>query len=247
LENSDKVSTGIERLDALLKGGLPQKSNILIQGPPFVGKDVVINRYVLTGLAKGEPAIFVTTDKTVEDKVAELMKMDPKYPEYEKEGLIAFVDTYSVNIGSKERRANTEYVDSPVNLNAISLAISNAQKRFMGNFEHHRIVFRSVSTLITYINAVAIFRFLQILCGRSKQAGATSMYMLESGMHSEGDMQMIQHIMDGVLEFREDDKTLKTLMRVQGSGDAFTREWIEYKFTNKEFDIVGSFMERRIK
>ncbi|PKK81373.1 MAG: hypothetical protein CVT47_02765 [Thermoplasmata archaeon HGW-Thermoplasmata-2] len=241
------ISTGIERLDALLKGGIPQKSSMLVQGPPFIGKDLILDRYALSGLSKGEPAIFVITDKTVEEMVAELTKLDPKYPEYEKKGLVALVDTYSVNIGSKERRENTEYVDSPVNLNAISLAIGNAQKRFVDKYPNHRIVFRSISTLITYINAIAIFRFLQILCGRSKQAGATSMFTIESGMHSESDLQMIKHVMDGAIEFKEDGKTLKTLLRVQGVGEAVTRDWVEYKFGGNDLEIVGSFMERRIK
>ncbi|MCJ7516564.1 MAG: hypothetical protein MUO18_01190, partial [Methanomassiliicoccales archaeon] len=41
-----KVKTGNDRLDDLLLGGIPFGSNILVHGPPFVGKEVMMNQFM---------------------------------------------------------------------------------------------------------------------------------------------------------------------------------------------------------
>ncbi|HDP96220.1 MAG TPA: hypothetical protein ENN25_00795, partial [Euryarchaeota archaeon] len=60
----EKVKTGIMRLDDLLIGGLPFGANVLIYGPAFTGKEVLVNCFVAEGLRKGVPTVWVTTEKT---------------------------------------------------------------------------------------------------------------------------------------------------------------------------------------
>jgi KaiC/GvpD/RAD55 family RecA-like ATPase len=163
------MDTGVRRLDDMLDGGLPVNSCTLIYGPPFIGKEVLTRLFFLSGLRQGIPGILIVTGTAASDVRQQLALLDPKYPEWEKAGLAQFVDTYSKSIGAEDDSPVTEYVDGPVNLNAISLAVNNAQRKIIGEHATHRLVFDSVSTLVTYTNAQTTFRFLQVLVGKAKR------------------------------------------------------------------------------
>lgn len=50
--NSKKLSTGIEGLDTLLLGGLPEKRTILVVGGPGSGKSILCTQFLKEGLEK---------------------------------------------------------------------------------------------------------------------------------------------------------------------------------------------------
>ncbi|PKK86200.1 MAG: hypothetical protein CVT48_02150 [Thermoplasmata archaeon HGW-Thermoplasmata-1] len=241
------VKSGVPRLDELLRGGFPDNSNILIYGAPFTGKAEMILQFILQGLAEGVPGIIVSTDKTASDIKADLARIDPGFQKYDDDGLVHYIDVYSVSIGSEQRINNAEYVDSPVNLNAMALAMNKVQDKLKGKYERHCIAFNSISTLVTYTNPVTTFRFIQILSGKCKRLGATTLHTLEEGMHEEMEVQMFKHLTDGVIELKENEKDLKTYLHVQGMGEVVTRDWVEYKNSSKGVELVGSFSTGRIR
>ena len=243
--NGIKAKTGIGRLDELLRGGIPLQSNILVYGPPFIGKDVLLNRFALTGLKEGIPAIFVMTDKSFSNVRNEMEGINKSFLEYEEEDLIRYVDAYSTSIGIEEKNPYVQYVDSLVNLDGISTAINKAQRDLAKKSGSHRMVFQSISTPIIYKDIREVFRFLQVICGECKMAGATSLFSMEEGMHEYSEVQTMKHLMDGVIEFSEED--LRMRLRVQGCS-AITRNWIEYEYEkdHDEIRITGAFKMGRI-
>lgn len=242
---TEKVETGVKRLDDLLEGGLPPTSTTLVHGPAFLGKEVLARLFFLRGLSLGQPGIFILTGQAASDVRAQLTAMEPRYPQWERDGLAHFVDAYSRSIGAEDDHAYAEYVDGPVNLNAISLAVSNAQRKVIPDHPHHRMVFDSVSTLVTYTNAQTTFRFLQVLVGKAKRAGATSLLLLQAGMHAEPEVQTFKHLVDGIVEIRAESAANQ--LHVLGIGVTESRGWVEYRFTDKTFDVVGSFAAGRIR
>lgn len=240
----NRLHTGIARLDELLDGGLPAGSATLVYGPPFIGKEVLTRTFLLEGAREGVPAVLVLTNAAASDVAIELAAMDPRYHEYEKAGLIHFVDTYSKSIGAEGELPNAEYLDGPVNINALALAVGNVQRKLIAKHASHRLVFDSISTLIAYTNPQTAFRFLQVLVGKAKRAGATSLLLLDQGMHTDAEVQMLKHLMDGVAELKPNDS--KFAMKVEGAGVTEARGWIEYRFTATEFEITGSFATGRI-
>ena len=240
-----RVETGIKRLDEMLDGGLQESSTTLVYGPPFAGKEVLTTLFFLHGLAQGIPGIMVLTGEAASDVRQRLAKIDPAFPEYERRGLVHFIDTYSRSIGAEDDNPNCEYVDGPVNLNAVSLAVNNAQRKIITEHQHHRLVFDSVSTLVTYTNAQTTFRFLQVLVGKAKRAGATSLLLLELGMHADPEVQTFKHLCDGIVELKQDGP--QTTLHVLGAGITESRGWVEYRFTEKTFDLTGSFAAGRIR
>lgn len=65
-EYSDRINTGIERLDELLSGGLPQNSITLVSGTPGSGKTIMCFHYIAEGLKNGEKCLFLASDERID-------------------------------------------------------------------------------------------------------------------------------------------------------------------------------------
>jgi hypothetical protein len=63
-------------------------------------------------------------------------------------------------------------------------------------------------------------------------------------MHTEQQLESIQHQMTGALMFKTEKQ--KTMLCVQGVTDAQTRDWVDYRHTNKAL-MVGAFSLERIR
>ena len=66
-ECKDRVNTGIEKLDVLLSGGLPNKSVTLVSGTPGSGKTILCYHYLWQGLNNNEKCLYLTSDERVEN------------------------------------------------------------------------------------------------------------------------------------------------------------------------------------
>lgn len=240
----EKVKTGTGRLDDLMLGGVPFGSSILVYGPPFTGKEVVINAFIAEGLKKGIPCIWVITDKLPSEIREEMMFIISGYEEYEKMGLVKYVDAYSKSIGEVKLEPNISYIDEPTDFPGILRAVDTVAKELCVKHKYYRLGFRSVSTLIAYLESQAAFKNLQPFIGRRKRERAVAMYSIEKGMHSDQDIQMIGSIMDGAFEFKVEQ--LRTYLCVKGIGNVQSRAWIEYTYS-KQGLAMGSFTLEHIR
>jgi len=240
----EKVKTGIPRLDDLMFGGIPFGSNVSVYGPAYVGKEVVVSLFIAEGLKKGLPVIWVLTDKGPGDIREEMAFVLPGYDEYEKLGLVKYVDAYSKSMGAETNDPNTTYIDDPTDhhsiLKAVDALAAEAKKKHSG----YRLAFRSISTLIAYLDPTTTFKFLQPFVGRRKRDKAVAMYVIEKGMHEEQEIQMLGSLMDGSFEFKVEQ--LKSFLSVKGVCDVQSRGWIRYTYTKSGVSI-GSFSLDHIK
>jgi KaiC/GvpD/RAD55 family RecA-like ATPase len=234
----EKVKTGSPRLDDLLLGGIPFGSNVLIYGPPFTGKEVLLNAFMAEGLKKGIPVLWIVTEKSPREIREEMMFVVSGYEEYEKLGLVRYVDAYSRSMGDESQDPYAEYIESPTDYESIQKAIENAAKAFKEKHKYYRVGFRSISTLIAYLDPGTAFRFLSPVVGRRKRDGAVGMYTIEKGVHGEQEIQMIGSLMDGMIEFKIEN--LNTFLSVKGICDVQSRAFIRYSATKSSITI-GSF------
>lgn len=63
----EKVSTGIEGLDYILKGGLPKNRLYLVQGNPGTGKTTIGLQFLIEGERKGERGLYITLSESREE------------------------------------------------------------------------------------------------------------------------------------------------------------------------------------
>ncbi|MGA1873527.1 MAG: ATPase domain-containing protein [Thermoplasmatota archaeon] len=238
-DDLNRVRTGVRRFDDLCYGGFQHNSNFILFGPAYSGRRTFTNLFIAEGLKKGIPTIYVVTQHTPTEVKDSLRTIIPKVDAYEEKGLIKYIDLYSKSMGITDEYPNTIYVEKPTDLDAIENAIGEFQAEFKDKHPYHKIVFFSVSTLLTYIEPLNIFRFFQVLNAKNKRNNAVSVYVVDTGMHKASDIQTLKHTMTGFIEFKLDD--LKYYLRVEGGGDVMSRAWIEYTFTDKTFDLRGSF------
>jgi KaiC/GvpD/RAD55 family RecA-like ATPase len=235
----NRVRTGVRRFDDLCYGGFEPNSNFILYGPAYSGRSTFTNLYISEGLKKGIPTIYITTQHTPAEIKEQLRRLIPKVDIYEEKGLIKYIDLYSKSMGIPDIIPNTIYIEKPTDLDALENAIQTYQNEFKGKYAYHKIVFFSLSTLLTYVEPLSIFRFFQILNAKNKRANAVSLYVIDTGMHDQSVIQTLKHVMTGFIEFKLED--LKYYLRLEGGGDVMSRAWIEYSFTDKTFDLRGSF------
>ncbi|MEW5760198.1 MAG: ATPase domain-containing protein [Candidatus Thermoplasmatota archaeon] len=234
----EKVKTGNTRLDDLLLGGIPMGTNVLIIGPPFIGKETLVDTFIIDGLVKGIPCIIVTTDASPLEIKEEMKYILPIIDEYERIGLLKYVDVYTRVMGLDEKNENAEYVDHPTDYIKIMDAIEKIVSKFKDKYATYRLVVRSISTFITYSEPAITYRFLQSITGRCKRSKIVALYALDKGMHTETEVQTIGHLMDGSIEMKSEG--IKTYLSVQGICEVQSRAWIQYTYSRKWINI-GSF------
>ncbi len=66
-KNVERCDTGIRELDALLAGGFPRGSMILLAGKSGTGKSFFGLRFLLQGAIRGEPGLYVSMEDSEEE------------------------------------------------------------------------------------------------------------------------------------------------------------------------------------
>jgi circadian clock protein KaiC len=65
--NRRRLSSGVEGLDALLGGGIPEGDSLLVAGPSGTGKSVLATQFIAEGLRHGEPGIVAIFEERPEE------------------------------------------------------------------------------------------------------------------------------------------------------------------------------------
>jgi KaiC/GvpD/RAD55 family RecA-like ATPase len=238
---ANKVKTGVQRLDDLLMGGVPLGTNLLINAPSHTGKDLLGRLLAAEGLKKGVPVLWILSDKATSTVREEMTVVLPSYGEYEKKGLVRYVDLYSSSLGitTADPLVKLLSMDDKSLLENLGKAVDEVAVEFKQKSEYYRCIFETISTVTTYLDDVSsTFRFLQPFVGKRKRDRAVSYYMVDTGMHGESDLQVLEHMMDGSVNLKVDQ--LKTYLSVKGLTEVQSRAWIQYSFTKKVFNM-GSF------
>ncbi len=93
-----KIPTGIGKLDELLKGGLPQKSVILISGPTGSGKTVFAYQFLIKGVEEGDKCILVSSSESPAFLRSYIESFDLMHISTK----MTIVDAYSASIGKSK-------------------------------------------------------------------------------------------------------------------------------------------------
>jgi KaiC/GvpD/RAD55 family RecA-like ATPase len=235
-----RVKSGIRRLDDLLYGGFPVGAQMLVNGPAHTGKDVLARLFSVEGLKLEIPSIWIVTDSTWNQVRDDLAALYPRYAEAEKAGMVRFIDLYSRSVGSAVNSPNVRLLSSTDKgvLDQLTQSVNSISEELKETFPSYRLIFESVSTLTAYLDSAATFRFLQPLIGRRKIDQSVGYYLLDRGMHSDSDLETLEHMVDGSINLKIEQ--LKTFLSVKGVGETQSRAWIGYTFTKRSINL-GSF------
>jgi circadian clock protein KaiC len=88
----ERLSPGIEGLDLVMHGGLPCKRLTLVTGTAGSGKTLLAVQYLADGIARGEPAVFVTFEERPEAIRQNFRSFGWDIGTWQERGLWSFVD-----------------------------------------------------------------------------------------------------------------------------------------------------------
>lgn len=245
----DRVKSGTPRLDDLLLGGTPMESQVLFVGPAFVGKEIGILNFIAEGLRSGVPCILITTSRPPSEISKDLGPILPSFREYEQLGLVKWVDgSTPMPEGNRKTplvEGNTYVVQGAGDYEGILKAISMAEKEFdQEDSTYFRLAYMTLSTSLTQGNDKEAMRFVQRMVNRMRKTSSVAVYAIERGMHSDQQIEAVEHQMDGAIHFKVEGQ--KNQLCVEGICDVQTRDWVDYKYTNRAL-MIGSFMLERIR
>lgn len=90
---NERISSGLPRLDAMLRGGYYRGSNILISGAPGTAKSTLSGLFVAAACERGERALYVNFDEGPTQIVRNLASVGIPLARHEKSGLLKIYST----------------------------------------------------------------------------------------------------------------------------------------------------------
>lgn len=177
----DRVDIGIEGLDEMVQGGVPERSLIVVLGAAGTGKTTFGLQFLNEGLNSGEKCVYITLEETKDSLIDAATEKGWPYDEYVEAGDLAIVDL------------------DPVEMANSLASIRNDLPRLVGEFDAERLVLDSVSLLEMMYDDQAerrteVFDFTKAL----KQAGVTTMLTSEA---NEGNPYASRY---GIIEYLTD-------------------------------------------
>ena len=176
-----RVDLGIEGLDEMIQGGVPERSLLVAMGAAGTGKTTFGLQYLQRGLEKDQKAIYISLEESRDDVVQAATEKGWSFDEYLENDELAIVDL------------------DPIEMANSLTSIRGDLPRLVDAFDAERLVLDSVSLLeMMYDNQAErrteIFDFTRAL----KKAGVTTMLTSEA---SEGNPYASRH---GIIEYLTD-------------------------------------------
>ncbi len=232
-----RKTTGIPGLDAMIQGGIPAGCCILITGDPGTGKTTFCKQFVLEGLVKGEPCIWISTNKSFEELINDFkitgVDITPFLERF------FFIDCYSFRSGSMKKRERVFFVKSIADLNVLLSVFKQVLAQAGINGKGGRIIIDSFSDFISFSDEKQALSFLERVSGVIKGSNSVALIVLESGLHKKRVVTSVDYFTDGRISLAV--REYKRFLRVPRlARTAHPLNWIEFKI---EKGIVLKFAE----
>ncbi|MBU0725292.1 MAG: circadian clock protein KaiC [Alphaproteobacteria bacterium] len=102
---TDRVSTGVERLDTMLGGGYYRATTILISGSPGTAKSTLSGAFTLAACQRGEKALYYSFDEAAEQILRNFKSVAIDLAPYIESGLLHMKGSRAFNVSAEEHFA----------------------------------------------------------------------------------------------------------------------------------------------
>ncbi|MFB6106379.1 MAG: KaiC domain-containing protein [Halobacteriaceae archaeon] len=222
-----RIDVGIEGLDEMIQGGVPERSLLVVLGGAGTGKTTFGLQFLEEALRNDEKAVFITLEETRDRIVTSASEKGWPFEEYLAEDRLAIVDL------------------DPVEMANSLTSIRNELPRLVQEFGASRLVLDSVSLLEMMYDDQAtrrteVFDFTQSL----KRAGVTTLLTSEASESSAFASRhgIIEYLTDAVVVLRyvrpEDFRETRLAVEITKIRDAnHSRETKPYEITSQGINV----------
>jgi KaiC/GvpD/RAD55 family RecA-like ATPase len=219
------ASTGLPSLDKILVDGYPDRSTILVIGPPGIGKEALGYWFAHSGLVQNDFCLYITrlsSREVLQDIKAFNIDFSQRVPFW-----------YSSDDG---KGGQTEF-----NINNLSTISYNIKEILKKNSDRRiRIVTDVASSLLMLNPADTIYKFFSQLFDDLKKYDCVLLATLEEGMHPPNVLAAMQQLFDGVIELKLYEEGLRVLplLRIRKMrGIPPQPGYYNFSFTNTGMEI----------
>jgi len=216
----ERVETGIDGLDEMLRGGVPKGHVFTVMGAFGTGKTTFSLQYIWEGLQKGESGIFITLEEDKDAMIETGLSYGWDFQEYLDEGKLAVEKL------------------TPADAEATIKKIKSDLPKFIKNFNAERIAIDSISLMnMMAENSKQKRDQLFALSQMIKDTGATALLTAEvkdDNPESSRDG-LIEYTADGVVLLRYNQTDTE---KVQLSIQVKKMRRIKHSRKIKPFDIT---------
>lgn len=193
------VSTGVPSLDVILgNDGYPDRSSVLVIGPPGIGKEALGYWFIRSGLIQGDYCLYATHRPT-----SDVLR-----------------DMKGVGVGTERVPEWIASAGSPVRCDLrdsanLSFTLKDAVHR---NRERRARVVTDVLSPLLVLNPVeSMYSWWSQLLSDVKQQDCVLFALAEEGMHPPNTLTTMEQVFDGVIEMRlyEQGLAITPLFRVK--------------------------------
>jgi KaiC domain protein len=222
-----RIDLGIEGLDEMIHGGVPERSLMVAIGSAGTGKTTFGLQFLEGGLSEGERAVFIGLEESRERVIRSAVEKGFPFDEYAEEGNLAVVDLDPVEMANSLKTIRSEL------------------PRLIDEFGAERLVLDSVSLLEMMYDHRAtrrneIFDFTKSL----KEAGITTMLTSEASQDTAYASRhgIVEYLTDAVFVLQyvrpSDFRETRMAIEIQKIRDAnHSREMKPYEITGEGIEV----------
>lgn len=182
-------------------------TNLLVTGPPLVGKRRLALETLACGATENEGAVIVTVRERGQRLLDDYRDVAGK-PGFDRVGVVDAVTSHVGQPVPDDDRIVP--VEAPDETTTIGSEFSELVEEFYadGGPERSRVLFDSLTTLLQYSNVQTVYRFLHEFTSRVENTDAVGLYTLEATAHDRETRETIRGAFDGVIEVDEAHATV---------------------------------------
>jgi KaiC/GvpD/RAD55 family RecA-like ATPase len=206
--NNPTIPTGIQELDDILYGGIPSGYSILLTSPPLDEKDLLLETFLLQGLKQGETILLIST--MLKEKSSRFVEnnQDKFY--------LILISPWADNI--IQDMPNILKFHSLDDLTQLNISLKVFLREIMEKGDTiNRVVLEPLSEALLMHETRVVRRWLRDLLTMFNQLNATTLSILDPGMHSTGESRIITDLFNGHFDIEEKrvENTTKKILNVK--------------------------------
>src|SRR2546426_3509951 len=247
-----RIPSGIPGFDALVEGGLPSGSAIVVQGPAGREKDTFLLQFVAEGLRQGAAVLVVLSSVSPAKYEMDLREAGIDVDAAIRENRLKFVDWFTY----KEEAVQDVEADGPtfrasIDLANVGIAISRALAA-LPREATKRAVVEVLSPALSIYDLPNVFGFAQSTKAKLERFGFTSLFVLQKEMHDERTLSTLHQPFDGVIDIdraREGDAIVRKVAVLSLNGTVSQSKYVPIEIgTDRILRVpAGSERERTLR
>jgi len=212
----DRVTTGHERLDNLLFGGIPKNYAIILTSPSCDERDLLISSFLKAGAKEGQITFHLTT------KTAGIGNLKEKF----QSNLYLFICNPQADEIMKNQ-ANVFRLKGVENLTELNIALISALRKLSTTLKvPRRCCIQIISDVLLQHKALQTRRWLSGLLTELRSKGFIILAVMDPGMHSLQEVRAVLDLFDGEISIygKKDNLHVHRFLRIRRMTD---QEYLE--------------------